>query len=207
MSVLLYGLTSCNSMLLSPNMMRHSNESDDIVSIEIQYKKPITIAQYQNFKLTNVFAQDPWGFGGRFTVIQEYDTVYVENQPDNFRLEYVFQDSPKVTLDSNGNMKLNADTLGKFICYDKYAIIEILPHRAFEMYKLIWLPDYSNEKLDLYTDIIDRVTIRQGLQEATYTDREELYQILGKINYFGVNFKNGKTINYILDFQRFDTIV
>lgn len=187
--MLLCCLTSCR---LSYNEMRHSNKSDKMVSIKIHYKQPMTIAKYQNFSILRTLIFDYlYPYNASYIPIQKYDTVYVDEQPKNFELEYALQDIPRININDNGDINLDINTAGRFICQGNQATIEILPHKTVTMYKLVWLSNNSSEERDLYTNLLEKITIRQGMQEKSYTEYDDLYRMFWYMN-LGLTFRNGK---------------
>lgn len=149
--LLLCSLTSCIQYA-----MIHENQSDHTASISLEYKKPMSVIEYK------------------------YRAVKTERQPENFRLDHTFIPIPTLHIEDNGDIDLHIDTVGRFISYEKYAVIEVPPHKTLSMGSLIPIPSESETRR--YASFLEKVTIKLGNQETTHTGNEDLYQIVKDIN-------------------------
>lgn len=185
-------LLSFNFTGCFPYSAKYVNEGYDTASIEIRYKKPITIAFYDNPR----FKQQEYsyyvdGYGTIFSYFDYlvYDTVYVRELPENYKFEYTFR-SPNIDIDGNGYLNFEIDTLGTFSCSGNQAVIKIFPYDEFSMYDFVWIPEdtYVDTVLlsanrEAYTDILESITVRNSQSETIHTEYYNMmYSGIDKIN-------------------------
>lgn len=209
-------LLSFNFTGCFPYSAKYVNENYDTASIEIRYKQPVTIARYENPRFsTRKFKKSVPSVGGvyydgysyvshtsSYTIdcyvdYLDFDTVYIREQPENFRFEYPFRE-PKIDIDNDGNLSFEIDTTGTFTCSGNQAVIEIFPYRELELLPFLWVSDdfYTSSDTLLadpaaYADILESVRIRNKLSDTTYVKYYDLmYDALDKINFYGVIFKS-----------------
>lgn len=200
-------LLSFNFTGCFPYSAKYVNENYDTASIEIRYKQPVTIARYENPRIIlmdldidwidYIFSTVAYGYYYKpeYARALVYDTVYIVRQPENFKLEYTFQE-PKIDIDNDGNLSFEIDTAGTFSCKDNQAIIKIFPHKNLSMYHFVWLSegDQTNDVLcadnAAYADILESVTIRGGLTDTTYVKYYDLmYDAIDRLKQ-GIRFKS-----------------
>lgn len=209
-------LLSFNFTGCFPYSAKYVNENYDTASIEIRYKQPVTIARYENPRFsTRKFKKSVPSVGGVYydgysyvshtssynidcyVDYLDFDTVYIREQPENFRFEYPFRE-PKIDIDNDGNLSFEIDTTGTFTCSGNQAVIEIFPYRGLELLPFLWVSDdlYTSSDTLLadpaaYADILESVRIRNKLSDTTYVKYYDLmYDALDKINFYGVIFKS-----------------
>lgn len=200
-AVLLYfNFTAC-----FPYSAKYVNENYDTASIVIRYKQPVTIARYENPRITLMNLDKDWMdyvydyvygyYKPEYARALVYDTVYIDKQPENFKFEYAFQE-PKIDIDDDGNLHFEIDTAGTFSCKGNQAIIKIFPYKELGMYYFVWFSedDHTNEALcadnAAYADILESVTIRGGLTDTTYVKYYDLmYDAIDKLKQ-GIRFKS-----------------
>lgn len=159
-AILFLGLTNC-----SRYGMYITNKSDDTVIFHIEYKNPIIIGERAERK------------------------VLFKEQENGYRMEYVFNEIPKLRCNEDGtnDLLLEINSLGKMTVQGTIAEIEIYPHKKIFMDRIIAIG--GEKTLKRYIGKVSKISIMQGLDTTNYVVEYDMMRIFRDFNN-GMTFKN-----------------